>query len=143
MFWNLFRKKIHDTSALFSGHYMEIKAWYVLQFDRMPCLTFMSELNITKAYAFIREYCRHEITGVYQHRYFSHDENKMFFNNTVFILTENRMIEITANYCQVLHTNEQYEWASALVKDLAAFREIRGQKNETRVIGFARQEEMN
>jgi virulence-associated protein VapD len=143
MLWKLFKRKINDLGALFNGHFVDVKVWYATAFDRVPCVTFIGELDITKAYAHIRELHGDDIVSMNQHNYFDHEQKKIFFNNTVFILTNNRMIELANNYCQVLHTNHQYEWANKLVNNLAEFRMEADKEKENRVIGFARQTEMN
>lgn len=137
----LFGRKIKEAGALLQGHYFEVKAWYLQKFDRMPCVSFIGELDTTKVYAYINERFTDEIVAVYQHAYFEHDEKKMYFNNTVFILTNNRMLELGSNYCQVLHTNKQYTWANELIRSLAAFRMVA--EKERTMIGFARQTTAN
>ena len=135
MFWRMFKKKINDLNGLFNGHFIEVKALYALEFDAISCVSFIGELDTSKAFAFINENMRSEIVSIYQHSYFDHNEQKMFFNNTVFVLTNKRMIEIGSNYCQVLHTQQQYSWANGLVNSLSQFR----MKSNEPVIGFARQ----
>ena len=137
----LFERKIKEVNALLQGHYFEVKAWYLQEFDRMPCVSFIGELDTTKAYAYINEQFNNEIIAVYQHAYFEHDEKKMYFNNTVFILNNNRILELGNNYCQVLHTNKQYSWANELIRNLSEFR-MKTEK-ERAVIGFARQAATN
>lgn len=139
MLWKWLSRKVVDTVALFNGHFIEVKAFYALQFDAMPCVTFIGELDVTKAYAFINEQLKESIVHVYQHAYFDHQEQQMFFNNTILVLRGNRMIEVGNNYCQVLHTTSQYAWANQLAKELAAFRIV----NKEPAIGFARHSTMN
>jgi len=139
MLWKWFSRKVVDPMALFSGHFVEVKAFYAVQFDAVPCVTFIGELDVTKAYALVNEQLKGEVISVYQHTYFDHSEQQLFFNNTIFVLRGSRMIELGNNYCQVLHTTNQYAWANQLIKDLAAFRIV----NKEPAIGFARQSNMN
>ena len=50
------------------------------------------------------------------------------------------MIELGNNYCQVLHTNDQYDWGQTMIKELSVFH-VTGDVNK--VIGFARSTNMN
>ena len=104
MFWRLFRRKINDTIGLFNGHFMDAKAFYALEFDAVSCVTFICDIDTSKAFAYINDAMRGNIVRVYQHAYFDHAEGKMFFNNTLFVLRNRRMIELGANWCQLLHT---------------------------------------
>ena len=139
MFRKWYKRKVVDAVTLFNGHFIEVKAFYALQFNAVPCVTFISELDMTKAYAFINEELKENIVAVYQHSYFDHQEQDVFFNNTIMVLSGNRMVELGANYCQVLHTTAQYAWAKQFVSALAAFRLV----NKEPAIGFAVQTAMN
>lgn len=146
MLWRLFNRRINTAEALFNGHYLDVKVFYVSKFDRVPCLSFIGELDVSAAFTHVSEKFRGEIVNVYQHSYFGYEEQKMFFNNTIFVLTNNRMIELAANYCQVLHTDRQYSWANGLITELKVFRDepvAEPLPRVTTVIGFARQESLN
>lgn len=139
MFWRLFRRKVNDTIGLFNGHFVEAKAFYAMQFDAVSCVSFVGDIDASKAFALINDSLKNEIASTYQHSYYDHNEQKMFFNNTLFVLTDQRMIELGSNWCQVLHTQQQHGWANELIKSLAAYRIV----NNEPVIGFARQPAVN
>jgi hypothetical protein len=138
MLFSLFRK-IRDANGLFNGYFIEVKTLYALEFDAVCCVSFVGEIDTTNAFALINEKLRNDIVAVYQHAYFDHNEKKMFFNNTIFVLKNKRMIELGNNWCQFLHTPEQHEWANKLIKQLSAFRIV----NKEPAIGFARQSVAN
>lgn len=138
MFFKLFRK-IKDVTGLFNGYFIEVKALYALKFDMVSCLSFIGETDTAKAFALINAKLKNDMVAVYQHSYFDHNEKKMFFNNTIFVLTNKRMIELGNNWCQILHTPEQHAWANELIEELSAFRVM----NNEPAIGFARQSAVN
>ena len=70
----------------------------------------------------------------------NNDKRQFYFNNTLFVLKNNRLIELGNNYCQVLHTKDQYGWGQTMVKELSVFH-VTGDGNK--VIGFARSNIMN
>lgn len=139
MFWKLFRKKINETIGLFSGHFIDAKALYALEFDAVSCISFIGDIDTSKAFSYINEICKYEVVSTYQHSYFDHNEQGMFFNNTIFILTNKRMIELGNNWCQVLHTPHQHGWANALIKEMGQYK----LENKEPAIGFARQTAAN
>lgn len=146
MFWRLFNRRISDVNAMMDSHFIEVKAFYMTRFDEVPAVSFIGEIDLTQAFSYINGRFRLQIVDVYQHSYFDHEEQRMLFNNTVFILNDNKMIELAGNYCQVLHTPHQYGWATELITALSAFRATRVEvaaATTTTVIGFARQPEMN
>ncbi|MFT3682312.1 MAG: hypothetical protein QM791_18710 [Ferruginibacter sp.] len=138
MIQRFFRKEIHDMGALFNGHFVDVKAFYAWQFNKVPCVSFVGEIDVSKAFPQISERYKYSIKAVYQHAWHDHSQDKMLFNNSIFVLDNNRMIELANDYCQILFTPSQYDWASQAVKDVAAFRKT-AETKQTRVMGFARQ----
>ena len=143
--FNLF-KRIYVKGELFNGHYVDVKALYVCEFNKIPCLTFIGDIDISKAFAFIKETYKTDIKRTYQHSYFNHDDKNVYFNNTIIVLSFERVIEIANNYCQLLHTPGQYNWARDLVNDLSQFKVVMHNAasfKHTHVVGFAKEAEMN
>ncbi|MEJ7626539.1 MAG: hypothetical protein WKF35_06740 [Ferruginibacter sp.] len=144
MIRRLFEKKIYTAHTLFHDHFIDVRMLYVLEFNKVPAISFIGELDITKALAMIREKKGKEIVSILQHTYFDHAEKKMYFNNTILKLSEHRMIELAGNYCQVLHKPVQSDWAIGLLQSLAEFHiQVVNTDAPAPVIGFARQSSMN
>lgn len=141
--FNLFRKRISQVIGLFQGHYVDVRLFYTFRFNEVPAVNFIGELDSSKTFQFISEKFKHSIVGIYQHNYFDHEKKDIFFNNTVFVLKDKRMIEIAGNYCHVLHSNKQYNWGNELIHELVKFRTETASANDTKVIGFARSNNMN
>lgn len=143
----LFKTKLSYANNLFNGHFVDVKAFYAARFNRVASVSFVGEIDITQAFNFIMQHCADNIVDTYQHSYFSHEDNKTYFNNTVIVLTQKRMIEIAGNYCHILHTPESYEWSRWLMKELAAFRVMPANMPQTtayiKITGFAGAAELN
>ena len=140
MFFNLFKTKVSAVNTLFFGHYVDPKVFYTVQFNGVPCMSFIGELDTGKAFDFIQGTYRAQVKAIYQHNYFDHDKREFFFNNTLFVLKSKRMIELGNSYCQVLYTKDQYSWGQTMIKELSVFH-VTGDANK--VIGFARSTTMN
>lgn len=141
--FSLFRQRMGFANALFQGHYVDVKVFYTLQFKVIPAVSFIGELDGSKAFNYLHDRFQYKITGIYQHTYFDHDKKDIFFNNSLFVFKDKRVIELAGNYCHVLHTGKQYNWAHDLVRELSAFRMEATPANDTKVIGFARSNNMN
>lgn len=135
---NLFRRRLPVT-GLFSGHYVDVRAMYLQLFDTIPSIGFVGEIDLTQAYAHIERGQGPIIENVLQHRYYDHDEGRVLFNNTVFVLQGQRIIELANSACHVLHTADHFRWANDLITDLAAMRVVVPSQAPAPVIGFARQ----
>jgi len=143
--FNFFRRtQIHGE--IFNGHFVDAKALYVAKFNDVPCVTFIGELNVTKAFDYIMQTYNRDINATYQHSYFNHDDKEVYFNNTIVVLNFKRVIEIANDYCQVLHNDKHYAWVSQLVTDLAQFRiekDTAPAYRHIHVVGFAKETAMN
>ena len=140
MFFNLFRKDLSGVNTLFLGHYVDPKVFYTVQFNKVPCISFIGEMDTSKVFDFIQSTYRNQLKGIYQHNYFDHDKRDFFFNNTLFVMKNKRLIELGNNYCQVLHTKDQYNWGQIMIKELSVFHVT---TDANKVIGFARSTNMN
>ena len=140
MVFNLFKKDLSKVNTLFLGHYLDPKVFYTVQFNKVPCISFIGELDAGKTFDFIQSTYHLQVKVIYQHNYFDHDKREFFFNNTVFVLKNKRLIELGNNYCQVLHTKDQYGWGQTMIKELSVFHVT---VDENKVIGFARSTNMN
>ncbi len=132
------------VQGLFGDHYVDVKVLYVSEFRKVPAVAFIGELDITAAFTYLRERLGTETKRLLQHSFYDHAEQKMFFNNSIFILDNYRMIEVAGNYCQVLHAGNDYDWAADILKNLAQFRmHSLTAEGPATVIGFARQTTLN
>jgi hypothetical protein len=135
MLFNLLRTKVFRVNTLFLGHYLDPKVFYTVKFNAVPSLVYMGELDTSKAFHFIRSTYRSQIKEIYQHNYFDHDKKEILFNNTLFVLTNRKMIELTNNYCQVLHSKDQYDWGQTVIRELSVFHAT---VDPNKTIGFTR-----
>ncbi|QEC66883.1 hypothetical protein FRZ67_06040 [Panacibacter ginsenosidivorans] len=138
-----FCRKINSLSMLFNGHYIDAKALYVLQTGKVPCITFVGELDIEKAFGYIKETFKDDVKQVYHHSYFDHDKNENFFNSIILIMPNQRMIELGNNYCHLLYHVDDHQWMRNICEVFKDFRLPGNANATTKVVGFARQAEMN
>jgi hypothetical protein len=143
MAFNFFNRRISNAHALFQGHYVDVKLFYAIHFNIIPAISFIGDVDGSKTFKHLHDRFKYKVAGIYQHSYFDHDKKDIFFNNTVFVFKDKRMIELAGNYCHVLHTIKQYKWAQDLTRELAAFKVDNASANDNRVIGFARNNNMN
>jgi len=143
MFLKIFNRKIKEVNALFMGHYVDVKVLYAVLYDELPCVNFIGELDTSKTMDFIKNRFKYDIKEIYQHSFFDHDKQELFFNNTVFVLQGKIIIELGNNFCHVLHTKQQYNFGHKLIKELSEFRMAAVTENEIRVVGFARNNHAN
>jgi hypothetical protein len=138
----MFRRKtqrvIGSPAGLFNGPFFDVRTLYVLEHDVMPSVSAIAEVNGGLVYAAIRERYSAEIIKVWQHSYYEMKDSEVVFTRTIFQLKGSRMIEVGAEYCEVLH-DADFGWANGLIASLADFR----MRPKEAPIGFARSGNMN
>jgi len=134
----LFRRRINSPAGLFNGPYFDVRTLYVLEFDRMPSISAIGELDGSRVHAFLRERFARDILRVWQHSYYEHRDRETVFSRTMFLLPGRRMIEVGADYCELLHDGD-FGWANSLLSEMAALRV----QPSASTIGFARSQQMN
>ncbi|RYY99820.1 MAG: hypothetical protein EOO11_03710 [Chitinophagaceae bacterium] len=138
MLAKLFRRRIASPVGLFNGAFFDVRTLFVLEHDELPSVSVVTDIDGGRAYAFLQERIGTLAVRTYQHTQFDHDEGKLLFTSTIYVLPGKRMIEIGAKYVEVLHAGD-FGFAHGLVKELAAFRAAPREP----AIGFARNGSMN
>lgn len=142
MRWLFRSRKWKIPDLLFSGHYADSKVMYVQLFNEIPNIGFIGELDMTKAFELVKDRCSTDVIKLFQHTYYDYDAGSMIFNNTLFVLSYDRIVELASGYCQVLYSRGQYTWATGLIKELAVCRVAPEPVKETRIIGFTRHKDL-
>ena len=130
------KNRIRYVNGLFVNNYIDSKVFFVSRFKTLANISFIRDIDATKAYALIMETFAGELLDVYQYSSFDYAENKALFNMTIFVLKDRRMIELGDGYAEVLFTDSHYTWANEVLTGLANCRIA----ERTRVMGFVRPE---
>lgn len=138
MIWRIFQRRIINPTAVFNGPFFDVRTLYVIEYDRMPSISAIGEVDGGSVYAFVKERLGASIINVWQHSYYDFQEGGVVFSRSVFQLGGNRMIEVGAEYCEVLHHGD-FGWANELITALAHFR----LRPKEAPIGFARTGNLN
>ncbi|MBX3257263.1 MAG: AAA family ATPase [Chitinophagaceae bacterium] len=108
--------------SIFDHQYIEAKAFYIFRYRRVPCITYIDEIDVTRAYAYIQNNLGDDIVDIYQDCFFNRKENKQQFNKTIFVLSNKVIIELAGQYAEVLYANSKYGFADNLLKALAEYK---------------------
>ena len=138
MFRSQFNRNM-PVNDLFNGHYVAAGNLYVTLFNRIPNMLFIPEMNTGQVFKHVQEKYGRAIRDILQHSYFHHNEKQVYFNNTIFVLREKRLIELADSYAQILYAARDFEWANTVMRELVEFKTEPVPVKETRIIGFARE----
>jgi hypothetical protein len=114
--------RLHLKMNIFDHQYVEGKLFYVNRFREVPCISWLDGIDCGKAFDFIRETYRDEITDLFQCNDFNFEKNQLEFRKTIFVLKNKRVIELSYSYIQLLYGNTQFAFANQLANELAQFK---------------------
>ncbi len=119
---NIITQKMIDANSVFSQSFLNSKSLYLYCFNHLPSLHFIDCIDGEKAYNAFRECFADLIVSEYQYRWYKKEKNKYQFDETLFILNNNCIIEID-NYCEILHDGSQPKFVEDCTQLMNRFRE--------------------
>jgi SpoVK/Ycf46/Vps4 family AAA+-type ATPase len=103
---NLNNQRTIDASTVFGQRFLNSKSLYLYRFNNLPSLHFISDLQGEKAYKAFKEAFADLIVSEYQYRWYKKEKKKYQFDETLFILRNNCIVEMK-DYCEILHDGRQ------------------------------------
>lgn len=103
----IYEKSLLEASKLFDGTLYDTKVLYLQTFNTLPNVHSISNIDGFKFYKKFEEAYTNIIIKKLVYRSFLNKQSEYAFDNTIFILTNNILIEIDENYCQILNDGLQ------------------------------------
>ena len=98
-----------DANSVFGRRFLNSMSLYLYQFNNLPSRHFIANIEGEKAYKYFKEAFADLIVSEYQYRWFKKEKKKFQFDETVFILKNNCIVEID-EYCEILHDGNQHDF---------------------------------
>ena len=136
---NFFTRRLANINGLVTNNFINSHILFATKFNTLANISLIKYIDSSKAYALIMDSFGNDITAIHQYNTFDYNESKVLFNMTIFVFRNERIIELGYDYAEILYTGKDYNWANALLSDLANFRVT----ERTKVIGFANSEVLN
>lgn len=119
---NITHQKTIDANAVFGKRFLNSMSLYLYQFNNLPSLHFIGNIEGEKAYKAFRETFAHLIVSEYQYRWFKKEKKRFEFDETVFVLKNNCIVEID-DYCEILHDGKQDDFIERCTALINRFKE--------------------
>lgn len=119
---NLNNRKTMDANAVFADRFLNSKSLYLYRFNNLPSLHFIANIEGEKAYSAFKEAFAGMIVAEYQYRWYKKKKNAYQFDETLFILNNNCIVEMK-DYCEILHDGHQTEFVAKCTALMNRFKE--------------------
>jgi SpoVK/Ycf46/Vps4 family AAA+-type ATPase len=119
-----FRKlPVRRSAGVFnSNNYINSKTLFLEQFGEIPSSSYVGNIDMAKAFAYLRQEFQDQILQVHQENSFNTEECKQEFEETVIVMREKIVISLRYSWATIFYTEENYDWMDRVIRELSAFR---------------------
>ncbi len=104
-------------SDLFDNSFIDAKAFYLKEFDRVPCISFINNIDTGKVFSLIKEDKYGKVKTVYQRNYYNWQQERMEFAKTMFKLEKNMLVMLGDDWAEILFDTNDYTRANEMVHE--------------------------
>lgn len=119
---NSIHQKTIDANSVFGRRFLNSMSLYLYQFNNLPSRHFIGSIEGEKAYKAFKEMFADLIVSEFQYRWFKKEKKRFQFDETVFILKNNCILEIDF-YCEILHDGKQDDFIEKCTALMNRFKE--------------------
>lgn len=120
---NLFTQKAINANSIFDDRFLDVKILYLYYFNQLPDLSYVGQIDGEKLFNALTEKYAGRIKNIHQFHWYKRKDRQYQFNRTVIVFKENCLIEITTNYCDILHDGLCPELVTAITELAAQYKE--------------------
>jgi hypothetical protein len=120
---NLFTQKVINANNVFADNFLDVKMLYLYNFNRLPSIHFIANIDGEKAFAAIKEKLAGEIMNIHQRKWYKKKKKVFEFDNTVIVMNGNCMLELDDNFCEILHDGKNPEGIQMVIDIVLQFKE--------------------
>lgn len=126
------------TPAIFEHNYINSKLFYTYLFRMVPNRSYINNIDVSKAFAYVEAMFAGKILDVYQSCYYNRQEGKQEFSSTIFVLQKRMIVELAGDYAEIFYPNHRFEMADGLLSALSEFKLPEKQQDfEINIITFS------
>src|SRR5829696_1362791 len=107
---------------LFDVNYIDAKTFYLQEFGRLPCISYVNNLDVSKAFDYINDGHAGVVVSMYQRSYYNWQDKKLEFSKTLFKLDNMMMIELGYDHADLLFDTSNSEYAYKMVKQFVEYK---------------------
>jgi hypothetical protein len=119
---NINNQRTMDANSVFAERFLNSKSLYLYQFNNLPSIHFISNIDGEKAYVAFKKAFADLIVSQYQYQWYKEKKKKYQLEETFFILNNNCIVEIK-DYCEILHDGKQENFIERCTTLMQCFKE--------------------
>ncbi|MEO6315975.1 MAG: AAA family ATPase [Chitinophagaceae bacterium] len=115
--WGKIKRQLRftRTATVFENNYVEVKTFYQSVFNEVPCISYISNIDVTKAFNYLQQGNAGKVTGLYQYTWYNWQKKELEFSKTILKMGNRVMIELGHDYAEILFEQSNFLFASKLI----------------------------
>jgi len=115
------RKRIrpHKDVKLFSGNFIDARAFYLKEFKSLPCINSICHIDSNKLMELIKAEKFGRVLAIYQRKYYSWHNERLQSERLLFKLTGKLVVELGDEYAEILYDSQNQEVADRVFDSIA------------------------
>ena len=110
---NTLRKQ--KPTGLFDEYFIEAKNFYLKEFNTMPCIAYIGNVNTSDIFSVIQSGQFGKVTATYQRNYFNWQQEQIEFSKTLFRIEGKMMVKLGDDWLEILFSNKDYDRANKML----------------------------
>jgi hypothetical protein len=120
---HLYTQRIANANDIFEDRYLSAKGLYIHQFNRLPNVAFVGQIDGEKAFKAFEEKFRDKIRVVYRNDWYERKNKQYVFTNILVVLRNRCLLEFSTAWCDIWHDGQQPEFLAEATEVLTPFKE--------------------
>jgi len=113
---NLITQKVINANSLFDYRFLDANVIYLYYFNQLPSVNFISHVDGEKLFNVLKEKYACQIKQIHRRHWYKKADKKYQFDRTVLVFEENRLIDLSDDYCEMMHDGSNPEWIAVITE---------------------------
>lgn len=120
---NLYNQKVINANNVFTDSFLDAKTLYLYNFNLLPNIHYISQVDGEKIFAFMKDRFATDIKNVHRTTWYKRIKRKFQFDMTIITMSNNCIVVLDEDYCQVLHDGNHPEFIESITVAALQFKE--------------------
>jgi hypothetical protein len=104
-------------TGLFDEYFIEAKNFYFKEFNTVPCIAYIGNVNTGEIFKLIETGKFGKVTATYQRNYYNWEQERIEFRKTIFKLEGKMMVKLGEDWLEILFNNNNYAKANDMLHE--------------------------
>lgn len=121
-------KQVEFRGDLFSKHFIDSKSYFLHQFNKLPSITVVRNVDHEKVYRMVKQQCDKQLMEEYHYSSVTKKRFAQDKEESILVLRDEILLELGDGYCEFYFNDPDNALLQKLIKEVSALRGMRRNK---------------